>query len=151
MKKLLFTLVLLSALSSPLSASSAAETWYHANQRTLGWDAVTEYVAEDGTRKRFPAGDIIKYRCYYRLAPGGEPVFAAETADTRYTYTFPAEGGYYLGVETIRFPAGLPDGEPPLVSSAIGWSSDPVYAANAQPFGVRYYSPPAPATGLRVE
>jgi hypothetical protein len=160
MKKLfgiLFVLALCStllALSSPLMA---ADTWYQANQRTLAWDPVSEYVEDDGTHKPFPTGDIIKYRCYFRLAPGGtgsvpsDPVFAAENAETRYTFTFPAEGDYHLGVETIRFPKDLPDGEAPLVSTAVAWSNDPTYAANGEPFGVRYYSPPATARGLRVE
>jgi hypothetical protein len=107
----------------------------------VAWDAVAK-IAET---------DTVKYQLYARLS---DPSATAQKVGPELTATqgvlsFVAEGRYYVGVESIRYPEGETVGLP---SETISWSSDPVVCSPAGPFGIAYYiAPPAPVGLKRVQ
>ena len=133
MRKTLLTVVLILLL--PVMA--LAQTWVTANQGTVAWDAVAPIAT----------GDVIKYQVYTRpdLTSAGAKVGTEITA-TQLTITFPSEGKYYVGVQTLRYPTG----ETSAVTSAIGWSSDPAVCSPAGPFGFKYFVIPGVIKNMRV-
>lgn len=149
MKKILFILVSLLLFASVASA----ETWYKVNQATFAWDAVTTLVQEDGTTIPVPATDVIRYNVFVKdRKTGAENEVAHEILETQFTISFPNEGFYYLGAQTVRYVSvdGLiPSGDPPL-TSAIAWSSDAAACLNNDPFGVRNHLPPGNPKNLKT-
>lgn len=133
MKKLFIIISLLL-----ISSIASAQTWYTANQVTLAWDPVAKVATTDQANK---------YQVYSRndLVSLGTKV-AGEITATQLLISFSVEGQYYLGVESIRYPAGATVGIP---SATKAWSN--VAAdTNNNPFGVSYIIKPAITTGLRL-
>jgi hypothetical protein len=132
MKKLFIILVILL-----VSELANAQSWYTANQVTLAWDAVPKVLATDQPNK---------YQVYSRndLVSLGTKISGEITA-TQLLISFTTEGRYYLGVESIRYPAGETIG----VKSALkAWSNVPADTNNS-PFGVVYYVLPGIVGGLK--
>jgi hypothetical protein len=126
-----------------LSTLSFSQVWYQANQRTLTWDPVTQ--TDTGTP--FPAGDVIKYKVFYKV--GYTITEVGETAQPSWTFTFPTEADYFLGAQTVRIPAGLTEAE--AIKSEVAWSDNPANCKDNVSFGIRFYSPPKPPAGLRAQ
>ena len=138
MKKLLIIIALLLVASV-----ASAQTWHNANQATLAWNAVTQL--SDNTT--IPAGNVVKYQVWRRLSPAlptaGEMV-AGEITSLQQVVTFTVEGGYFLGVQALRFVDNVK-----VSSSTIAWSD---VAANCQggvTFGIQYWLAPTFPVGLR--
>ena len=133
MKRLLIILAIL-IFASP----AMAQTWYTANQVTLAWDAVPKVLATDQANK---------YQVYSRndLVSLGSPIGGEITA-TQLVVSFTVEGRYYLGVKSVRYPAGETVGVPSVGTS---WSNVAADTAN-NPFGVMFFAAPGGATGLRL-
>ena len=114
-----------------------AQTWFPANQATVAWDAVAPLAT----------GDVIKYQCYTRTdtTSAGTKV-GGEITETQQVISFPAEGRYYVGVETIRYKVGEPVGIP---SATRSWSNVAADCAAAGPFGIVYLIAPGSPKGLR--
>ena len=128
----------LAALCLLIPVTVWAQSWFTANQVTLAWDPVAKIAPTD----------TIKYQVYARTdtTSAGQPVGAEVTA-TQAVITFAAEGRYYLGVRTIRYPQGETIGIP---SDGIAWSNDAAACGPAGAFGVIYYMAPAKAKGLKL-
>lgn len=135
-------LLLVMAFVLMLPVLALAQTWYTANQATIGWDAVTKMG--DGTTS-IPTGDAVKYQVYTKNAAGTIAPVGGEITAIQQTITFNVEGRYFVGVKAIRYPAGETVG----VSSDVAWSSDPLVCATAGPFGIVYYVKPAGVKGLK--
>lgn len=117
--------------------TAIAQTWYTANQATVAWDAVAPIAA----------GDTIKYQIYIRTGTTGDgTAVGAEVTTTQTTVTFSAEGRYFLGVKTIRYPQGETVGIP---STNTAWSNVAGDCSAAGPFGIKYFVAPGSAGGLR--
>jgi len=115
-----------------------AQTWYTANQVTLAWDAVPKVLTTDQANK---------YQVYSRndLVSSGTRIGGEITA-TQLLISFSTEGRYYLGVESIRYPAGETVG---IRSICKAWSN--VAAdTNNNPFGVMFFAVPGSPGGLRL-
>ena len=114
-----------------------AQTWYTANQVTIGWDAVAKLQTTDQANK---------YQVYSRndLISNGSPVGGEITA-TQLLVTLSVEGKYYFGVKTIRYPQGETTGIP---SVGTAWSNVAADTNNS-PFGVMYFVAPGFPGGLR--
>ena len=133
MKKLLLIIAVLT-----MAGVANAQTWYTANQVTLAWDAVPKVATTDQANK---------YQVYSRndLVSLGTKI-AGEITATQLLISFSIEGQYYLGVESIRYPAGATVGLP---SSTKAWSN--VAAdTNGNPFGVSFFNLPGKPGGLRL-
>ena len=120
-----------------LVSGAGAQTWYPANQATVAWDAVAP----------IETGDVIKYQCYTRndTTSAGTKVGGEITA-TQQVISFPSEGRYYVGVETVRYKTGETVGIP---SATKAWSNVAADCAAAGPFGIVYLISPGPPKGLR--
>ena len=119
-----------------------AENWKTANSITVSWDAV-QSMAE---------GDVMKYQVYTStnlVNPNlAAKAVGTEVVTTEQVVNFMSEGKYYLGVETVRYPAGEATGTG-IKSANISWSND-VSVCKEGTFGVIYYSLPKNAIGLRL-
>lgn len=114
-----------------------AQTWYTANQATVAWDPVAPIAA----------GDVVKYQVYTKVGATGTPVkVGGEITATQLAITFSVEGRYYVGAETVRYPAGETVG---IRSATIAWSNVAADCAAAGPFGIVYYVSPGTPKGLR--
>ena len=133
MKKLIVIAVILFAFTS----LAQAQTWFPANQATVAWDAVAPLAT----------GDVIKYQCYTRTdtTSAGTKVGVEITA-TQQVISFPAEGRYYVGVETVRYKSGETVG---IKSTTKSWSNVAADCAAAGPFGIVYLTAPGSPKGLR--
>lgn len=114
-----------------------AQTWHTADQKTVGWDAVTNNV--DGGA--IPA-DQISYTVYlYNAVTDPNHLNAVElgnTVETEYLITLGIEGRYFFGVKSVRTVDGEWVGE-----SEIVWSSLPEYD-----FGIQFFLTPMAPGGL---
>jgi hypothetical protein len=142
-KKLALTITVIAIIF--LATLSHAQTWYTANQSTLGWDSVTTVSNGDP----LPVGDVLKYRVYRKNAvTGGTPTVVSPAGDivvNEFTITLDTEGSYFVGVSAVRYDSsGAEIGE-----SSLAWSDDPIYCANGEDFGIRYYFLPGNPVGLR--
>ena len=134
MKKLLLVLVLICLFVTPVFA----QTWYTANQVTVGWDAVPPIVSTD----------TVKYQVYTKVGTTGTPAkVGGEITATELTISFSVEGRYFIGVETIRYPQGETVGIP---SATKAWSENAADCAAAGPFGVVFYVAPGSVKGLKT-
>ena len=115
-----------------------AQTWYTANQVTLAWDAVPKVLTTDQANK---------YQVYSRndLVSLGTKI-AGEITATQLVISFSTEGRYYLGVESIRYPAGETVG---IKSVTKAWSNNAADTNNS-PFGVMFFTAPAQPSVLRL-
>jgi len=133
MKKLFLAMMLVLAMVGMANA----QTWYTANQETVAWDAVAPIAT----------GDTIKYQVYTRQDTTSAGVMVGtETTETQLTISFPAEGRYYIGVETVRYPAGETAG---MRSETKAWSNVAADCATAGPFGIKYFVNPGATKNLR--
>lgn len=143
MKKL-FVLLVVGFLFFGASEVWAQSFWFYANQKELGWDAVTQL--EDG--RVIPAGDLVQYSVYRCLLPDVGKLNAVKlgsTSDVKYLLTFIEEGRFIVGVAAERVQGGEV-----VSSSKIAWSDDPNFAFQGRTFGVIYFISPKTTGGLRV-
>lgn len=129
----------LAALLVLLPSIVWGQMWIPANQKTIGWDAVT--TLQDGSA--IPSGNSISYKVYRRPELGTETEVAT-TTNTNYTITFSVEGKYFIGVKSLR----LDSSGAQLSESLVSWSNDPAVVA-AGTFGIIYYLGPFAPRGLR--
>jgi hypothetical protein len=131
-------IIILSILILAAPAMVNAQTWYTANQVTLAWDAVPKVLATDQANK---------YQVYSRndLVSLGSKIGAEITA-TQLLISLSVEGRYYLGVKSIRYPAGETVGIP---SVGTAWSNVAADTNNS-PFGVLFFAAPTSPGGLRL-
>ena len=143
MKRLILMALILLSVGAASSRDLCAQVWHPANQVTLAWDAVT--TLHDGTA--VPAGSVVKYQVYKRMLPAttGEAV-GGEITEPSQPVSFAVEGGYYLGVKSLRYVDGSMVGE-----SAIAWTDVAANCANGEAFGVTYWMAPALVKGLRLQ
>jgi hypothetical protein len=123
-----------------LPAICAAQTWHTANQVTVAWDPVA----------KLQPTDTISYQVYTKFGmPTATPQAAgAPVTATQQTISFSAEGRYFVCVESLR----LPQGETEVQRSARMACSDVATdVAGGATFGVKYFIPPADATGIRLQ
>ena len=137
--------IILGALILITPGQVDGQEWLITNQATVSWDAVT--TRSDGVP--FPAGDQIAYSVYLADASTDtektNPILQSTVFDTECVVTIENEGGYFVGLKTVRMSAdGAVIGE-----SVIGWSDDPEIVLEGRTFGLRYFLPPASVTGLR--
>jgi len=120
------------------------QDWHTANQVTLMWDEVTTTTHGE----TIPTTDIVKYKVFIKNAiTGGDSVELGEVSATEYIITLNTEGSYYLGVSAVRYSS-----ENVLLSeSIICWSDTTECTEGEEPFGVRYWLPPAETGGLRLK
>lgn len=134
MKKLLLALMFVCLCVTP----AFAQTWYTANQVTVGWDAVAPIVSTD----------TVKYQVYTKVGATGTPSkVGGEITATQLTISFSIEGRYFIGVETVRYPQGETVGVP---SATVAWSNNAADCAAAGPFGITFYVAPGSVKGLRT-
>jgi len=133
MKKLLLIVSVLL-----FSVPSFAQTWYTANQVTIGWDAVAKVETTD----------TIKYQVYLRndLVSTGTK-YGAEITATQLLVSLTTEGEWLFGVETVRYKSGVTE---PVRSSKKAWSNVAEDCAAAGPFGVRFFIVPGSPGGLKL-
>jgi len=133
MKRLLIILAILI-----FAAPAMAQTWYTANQVTLAWDSVPKVLTTDQANK---------YQVYSRndLVSLGSKIGAEITA-TQLLISLSVEGRYYLGVKSVRYPAGETVGIPSVGTAWSNVASD----TNNNPFGVSYFTAPVFPGGLRL-
>ena len=131
MKKLFLVLAIL-----VFAVPAMAQTWHTANQVTVEWDAVAPVQPTD----------TIKYQIYIRTDTTGPGVALNEVDTTQAVVAFAEEGRYYIGVETVRYVQGEAE---PLRSATKAWSNDALACGPDGPFGVKYFTLPGAAGGLR--
>ena len=119
------------------AVSVSAQTWHTANQKTVGWDAVTTNTNGD-----IVPADQISYTVYLYNAVTDpnhlNAVTLGSTVETQYLITLGVEGRYFWGVKAVRIIEGDVVGE-----SAIIWTSLPEYD-----FGIQFYFAPMEPGGL---
>lgn len=130
MKKLILLILLL------VPSFAFAQTWYPTNQGTVAWDAVA----------KIQTTDIIKYQIYITQIPKNPVKYLGETLNTSATITFPTEGKWVVGVETLRYLSGVTD---PVRSAGLAWSDVAADCAAAGPFGFSYIVAPGTVKNLR--
>jgi hypothetical protein len=113
-----------------------AQTWVPTNQGTVAWDAVA----------KIQTTDTIKYQVYITQIPKVPVKYLGETLNTSATITFPTEGKWVVGVETLRYISGVTD---PVKSATFAWSDVAADCAAAGPFGFSYIVAPGTARNLR--
>jgi hypothetical protein len=125
------------------AAPAMAQTWHNANQGTFAWDAVTT-LAGGAT---IPTGNVVKYQAWKRLSPAlptaGEMVGTEITA-LQQTVSFSVEGGYFVGVQALRFVDNVK-----VSTSTISWSDVPANCQGGVAFGFQYWLALALPQGLR--
>ena len=139
------SIIVLLLLLTPLTAALALD-WYNANQKIVGWDAIT-YSLNTGER--------VMYRVYLtnsKTDPGKtNPTMVGETVDTNYTLTFTDKGSYFVGIQSIIQSDESGSWSDVSDPSVIGWSDDPQYAQGGVTFGLRYYPAPPTPTGIHAQ
>lgn len=115
------------------------DVWFEADQVTIGWTPVT--TLEDGSP--VPEGDIINYTIHLmEESSGATMVVESVVMGPPYTITLPGEGGYRVGVQTVRLYAGY------AAEAPISWSNDGSVTLDGIPFGVLRVRLPAKAKGM---
>lgn len=141
-----FSCLLVIIFLASICTSVHSQEWHVANQVTITWDAVTT-LENNAT---IPEGNVIEYPVWLVNADTDpdkvNPVAVGTTSETLYVITLGVEGRYFVGLQTVRRSSeGIFLGE-----SCIGWTDDPVIAANGDIFGLQYFVPPANAFGVGV-
>jgi hypothetical protein len=122
---------------------ACAVDWVTANQSTVAWDPVT--TMDDG--KPIPDGTIVKYQTY--LSDAGDPE-KTNPIDTgivdvaEKTFTLPAEGKFFAGIQSLRYAEGELAGK----SKNISWSDDPLACKDGNTFGLKFYLVPDAAVNM---
>ena len=125
------------AIALSTATPAAAQTWVSGNQVTLSWDAVAPIEPTD----------VITYQVYLKPSLTGTPAaFGATIAGTQQLVQFSSEGRYFLCVETLRLPQGETE---PIRSERMACSDVAADTEANDPFGCKYFAPPASAGGLR--
>ena len=145
MKSLLSIIVLISFLA--ISCLVSGQEWVTANQATVTWDAVTK-LSNNST---ISETNNIKYEIYLSNiitdADRSNPVQVGTTNATSYTVTMTTQGKFFVGLRTV-----LEDANGTFLNkSVIGWTDDPAIVHEGRIFGLRYYFPPLPPTGVQAE
>ena len=134
MKKFLLAVIMVLFI---MAIPAFGQTWHTADQKTVGWDAVTTNT--DGGV--IPA-DQISYTVYLYNAVTDpnhlNAVTLGSTVETQYLITLGVEGRYFWGVKSVRTIEGDVVGE-----SVIIWTSLPQYD-----FGIQFYFAPMEPGGL---
>lgn len=146
MKKfLVVSFVFALVFGAVLVPAPPAQDWRVTNQATVAWDAPTTLESGDP----IPAEDTLKYEVWIiREADVGDStkaVFIEETDQLQSTITFAEEGRWFVGVVSVRYPMGETEG---IRATTINWSNENG-DATPNPFGIKYFAPPAGVTGLR--
>jgi hypothetical protein len=116
--------------------NAQAQTWFTANQVTVGWNPVA----------KIDTTDTIKYQVYLRIGTSGDGApYGLEITTTQTTVTFTTEGSWFVGVKTLRYKVGETAAIP---SATISWSNDAGVTDNV-PFGIKYFVAPGSPVGLR--
>lgn len=102
----------LSVLGLLLVTHARAQEWHIANQLTMAWDPVG---LEGGGS---PGAGEITYTVYLMKEGELEQEIESGVQTTEFTFTFPQEGRYFLGVKAVR----IVDGNE-IESSRIAWSN----------------------------
>ena len=145
--------ILISAIVWLVAMPAFGQTWHTANQKTIGWDAVTQDVDGDP----IPSGHTVSYKVFLSNAlvtdkSDATPVATATTLDA--LVTLQAKGSFFIGVQAFL----LPDGESEPVEgteSTIAWSDNPADCEGQVTFGLRMFAqlkspilkPPSPPGG----
>ena len=139
LKKLSIAFVLTLLLTT---VALGATAWTVANQSTVRWDAVTK-LANDTP---IPAGDTVAYRVFTKKdGVAGDGTQVTETAELQYTITFPDEGRWLVGIQSVRAPQANPTD---LQRSIVVWSDNADPLLVPVPFGFIYYLTPAEPGGF---
>ena len=149
----LIALIVIMGLLALSAYQASAETWHTANQKTIGWDAVTQDVDGDP----IPSGHTVSYKVFLSNAlvtdkSDAMPVATATSLDA--VVTLQAKGSYFVGVQAFL----VPDGESEPVEgteSTIAWSDNPADCEGQVTFGLRMFAqlkspnlkPPPPPGG----
>jgi len=126
-----------------LASVSFSQVWYPANQKTVGWDAVA--TLDDGSP--IPAGETVRYQIY--IVKEGQSkdtkINLGNTVNTQFLVTLPAEGKWFVGVQSERLDAtGVL-----ITQSQIVWSEDPAYCQNGETFGISFFRLPSQPKNLK--
>jgi hypothetical protein len=129
------SLFLAMAMVGLMVSSVFSQTWYPANQKTVGWDAVTQL--DDGSP--IPPDQSIRYQIYIALSTDttkANKVNIGNSIMTQFVVTFPAEGKYFIGMEAERLDS---TGAVISKSTTISWSDDPASCSDGTTFGVIFF------------
>jgi hypothetical protein len=133
MKKLVCIAAFFFLFTAPMAL---AQTWYHANEFTCAWDAVTT----DADGDPLPADATIEYEVFLANAVTDpdktSPVSVWRGTELTATIALNTKGQYYVGVKSILV---FLDGTE-LVSD-FNWS-DVLDARNGEEWAVRHHAPP---------
>ena len=134
MKKFLLAVIMVLFI---MAIPAFGQTWHTADQKTVGWDAVTT-----NTNGGIIPTDQISYTVYLYNAVTDpnhlNAVTLGSTVETQYLITLGVEGRYFWGVKSVRTIEGDVVGE-----SVIIWTSLPQYD-----FGIQFYFAPMEPGGL---
>ena len=138
-----FVLLVVFVFMLPLLALS--QVWHQANQKIVGWDAVT--TLDDGLP--IPAGETIRYQVYIARKDGSKDnkVNMGNTTEPQFLITFTMEGEWFIGIETERLNSS---GEL-VAKSSVAWSDNPTYCLNGETFGVVYIILPSCISNMRTQ
>lgn len=127
------------AMAGGIAHAQPPGIWFEADQVTIGWTPVT--LLDDGGP--VPVDDVITYTIHLREeASGAEFVVESGVAGPPYTITLPGEGGYRVGVQSVRHYTSY------AMEAAISWSDDGAVTLDGVPFGVLRVRLPAKVQGL---
>jgi len=117
--------------------------WYPANERTVGWDAVTTY--SDGDVIDINIVSIV-YNTYMRdITTNVETLVQATITGTQHAFIFNTRGSYHVGVSSqLKL---IETGEL-LDESPISWSDNVEVCQAGNTFGIRYFGVSANPKGL---
>ena len=131
MNKILIALMLLTIFAVPCMAQT---DWRTPNKTDATWEEPTDLV---NNTPILPA-DVLTYKMHIKNADGSnETEVASGVLCCTYTFSFPGEGQYYIGVQATRSVAsnGL------MIDSVIAWSDD-LFVTKTGAFGFNMYFPP---------
>ncbi len=121
---------------------SMAVEWHPTNQGTVSW---TWVPTPD------PPGQTTVFHLYTSATPdGADPLYTAEVPRDQltYTFTFTAEGFYYVGVRTVEKHTPPDGGDIIEIESTIIWSDSTVEVDVPETFGFFFNVPPDAPKGL---
>jgi len=141
MSRLLLALVLVLALCG----SAFGQTWHTADQKTVGWDAVTQNT--DG--QPLIEGSTVTYTLYLANAitdpeKTNPSEIAAGVENLQHVITLGVQGRFFVGIRAVLWVD-----EEAVSQSTIAWSDDTEVVQDV-PFGLQFFAPPAGVRGLRV-
>lgn len=139
--------ILMVFLSCYAIYNTYAQEWVTVNQATITWDAVTKL----SNNTTIPETNRVKYEVYLSNvitdSDKSSPVKVGATNATSYTITMTTQGKFFVGLRTM-----LEDANGTFLNkSVIGWTDDPAIVRDGHTFGLRYYFPPLPPTGVWAE